>query len=120
MVRIHPRVTGGVAFAWLALVAAAPAATYYVSPSGSSSNNGSQASPWRQIRDALSHVVAGDTVLVADGSYLGFTMSGINGTLAAPITIKATGLNAVVTVTTDRSDNRDTIFITFSSNIVID
>jgi len=108
------------AIAWLLTTSAGSAATYYVSPSGSSSNNGSQAAPWRQIRDALPRVVAGDTILVADGSYLGFDMDGINGTAAAPITIKATGLNAVVTKTTDRPDNRDTIYIAFSSYIVID
>jgi hypothetical protein len=47
-------------------------------------------------------------------------MSSVNGTSAKPITIKATGSNANFTVTTDRSDNRDTIFVTFCSYIVLD
>jgi len=105
---------------WMLLATGSQAATYYVSPTGSSNNNGSASSPWRQIRDALPHVVPGDLVLVADGSYLGFTMEDINGAAGAPITIRATGLNCLVTVTTDRPDNRDTIKITFCSYIVID
>ena len=47
-------------------------------------------------------------------------MDEINGLPGQPITIRATGANAVVTVTTDRPDNRDTIFITFSDWIVVD
>jgi hypothetical protein len=47
-------------------------------------------------------------------------MDSINGTAASPVTIKATGSGAVVTKTTDRSDNRDTIEITFCSYIVLD
>jgi parallel beta-helix repeat protein len=94
--------------------------TYYVSPSGQDTNSGTSAAPFRQIRQALTVVQPGDTVLVADGSYLGFDVNSINGTATAPITIKATGTGAKVTVTTDRSDNRDTIFVTLSSYIVID
>src|SRR5437763_788957 len=101
----------------LALFACLPcqAVTYYVSPSGSDTNNGSQAAPFRQIRAALTRVVAGDSVLVSDGSYLGFDVNGLHGLSGQPITIQATGTNANITVTTDRSDNRDTIFVTFSS-----
>ncbi len=96
------------------------ATTYYVSASGSDSNSGTQAAPFRQIRAAIAVMQPGDTALVGDGSYLGFTMSGMNGTASAPITIKATGTGAQVTVTTDRTDNRDTILISLSSYIVID
>lgn len=56
----------------LVAIAAAPAtaATYYVSPSGSSSNPGTQASPW-SISKALGSAVAGDVILIANGSYSG-------------------------------------------------
>src|SRR5579864_4080172 len=80
--------------------AGAQATTYYVSPSGSDTNPGTQAAPFRQIRAAIAKVKPGDTVSIADGSYLGFDVNSINGTAAAPITIQAQGNNAVVTVTT--------------------
>ena len=47
------------------LVAPLQAATWYVSPSGNdTTGSGSQASPYRQIRKALTVVHAGDTVQV--------------------------------------------------------
>jgi parallel beta-helix repeat protein len=95
------------------------ASTYYVSPSGSDSNPGTQLSPFRQIRKGIAVGTAGDTVLVADGSYLGFDLS-MTGTLSAPFTIRALGSAANVLPTTDRSDNRDTIHILFSSYVVVD
>lgn len=109
-----------VVFAVVMNASTVDASTYFVATTGSSSNNGSASSPWRQIRDSLPHLLAGDTVLVADGSYLGFTMDDIHGAPGQPITIKAVGSNAVITTTTDRPDNRDTIKITFCSFIVID
>jgi parallel beta-helix repeat protein len=94
--------------------------TYYVSLNGNDLNNCSQAQPCREIRKALTLVKAGDTISVADGSYKGFDVAYINGASGAPITIEATGSGAVVMPTTDRPDNRDTIFITYSSYIIID
>ncbi len=110
----------GLTLGFLNILPANAATTYYVVPMGSDSNDGSQAAPFRQIRAALSRVKAGDTVLVADGSYLGFTVDSLIGTEQAPIILRAEGSNAVVTPTTDRSDNRDTIFITHASYIVVD
>ena len=98
----------------------AAGATYYVSPAGSDASACAFASPCRQIRRALTLVNAGDTIVVANGSYLGFDVDDLHGAPGAPITIKAQGTGALVTATTDRPDNRDTIFITFSSYIVID
>jgi parallel beta-helix repeat protein len=96
------------------------AQSWYVSPTGNDTNSGSPAQPFRQIRKALTKVHPGDRVLVADGNYLGFDLDSISGSNGAPITIQATGTNAVVLKTTDRSDNRDTIFINDSSYIVVD
>jgi hypothetical protein len=76
--------------------------------------------PCREIRRAVELVGPGDTILVADGTYKGFTISSVHGNNGNPITIKAQGSNAVVVKTVDRSDNRDTIFITFSSYITVD
>ena len=115
---------GGVLLGTLALAGLLPstagAATYYVSPAGSDANPCSITLPCREIRRPLTFVGPGDTILVADGSYKGFDVDGLHGTVAAPITIRAQGTGALVQVTNDRPDNRDTIFITFSSYIVVD
>ncbi|HEV2666424.1 MAG TPA: DUF1565 domain-containing protein, partial [Blastocatellia bacterium] len=44
-------------------------ATYHVSPTGSDSNPGSEARPFRTIQKAADSVKPGDTVLVGDGIY---------------------------------------------------
>ncbi len=51
----------------------AAAATWYVAPSGSSSGNGSQASPWDfpSVMRGLQPVAPGDTVYLMDGNYAG-------------------------------------------------
>jgi parallel beta helix pectate lyase-like protein/pectate lyase-like protein len=67
--------------ACLAIVGAVPSApqrggaTYHVSPTGSDSNPGSAARPFRTIQKAANSVKPGDTVLVDDGVY---TYSGPN------------------------------------------
>ncbi len=45
------------------------ATTYYVSTSGSDSNSGKQASPFRHLSKAASAARQGDTVVVMDGTY---------------------------------------------------
>lgn len=63
----------------------ATAATYYVSPSGSSTNPGTQGSPW-SISKALTSAVAGDVVLIANGSYSGDMRPTNSGNSGARIT----------------------------------
>ncbi len=107
----------------LANGAALAGADWYCSPSGSDSNAGTQANPFRQIRAAVAVAQPGDTILVADGSYLGFSILNFTGTASAPLTIHAQGTGAIVTNTTDRTDydsNRDIIFISYCSYVVID
>lgn len=96
------------------------ASTYYVDPSGNDANDCSVTRPCREIRRPLTLVRAGDTITVADGTYRGFDVRNVNGLTGRPIIILARGRNAVVTATTDRPDNRDNIFVTVSSFIVID
>jgi len=91
--------------------------SWYVSPGGSDSNNCSQSSPCRQISRALTIVQPGDTIFVADGSYNAFTVNSLNGTAANPISIQALGQSAQILPVTGV---RDTIFVTFSSYIVLD
>jgi parallel beta-helix repeat protein len=91
-----------------------------VAPTGNDANAGTQASPFREIRKGIAVVRAGDTVLVADGSYKGFDITSMNGSSSAWIAIRAQGGNAVVNVTTDRYDNRDTMYVGSSSYILLD
>jgi hypothetical protein len=96
------------------------AQTWYVSPTGNDAFPGTQLQPFRQISNALTKVHSGDIVLVADGTYRGFDVNGINGTSNAPIAIRAQGTNAIIQITTTRSDNRDTIFINDSTYVTVD
>jgi len=92
---------------------------YYVGENGSDTNAGDQAHPFREIRAGITAASAGDTIIVANGTYLGFDVKKSGG-VGNPITVIAPEKNATVTVTTDRPDNRDTIFITGVSWIVVD
>jgi len=53
----------------LAGIQLANAATYYVSTTGSNSNDGSQDHPWLTIQKAADMMTAGDTVIVLEGTY---------------------------------------------------
>ncbi len=50
-------------------VSASYGTTYYVSPTGSDSNTGTEAQPWRTIQKAADTLVAGDTVYIKAGTY---------------------------------------------------
>lgn len=71
------------------------ATTYYVATNGNDSNSGSSASPWRTLQKAANTVRAGDLVLVANGTYVGFQITA-DGTANSPIVIRANGNNVVV------------------------
>ena len=92
-------------------------ASWYVAPTGSDNSSCSQATPCRQITKALTIVHPGDTIFVVDGTYNAFTVDSLTGTAANPITIQALGQNANVL---PQTGVRDTIFVTFSSYIVLD
>ena len=49
--------------------AIAHAATYYVATTGSDSNPGTEAQPWRTVQHAADTMVAGDTVYIRGGIY---------------------------------------------------
>lgn len=78
-----------------ALVVSKKAAVYsgpdfYVSPTATSSGDGSIGNPW-QLQTALngpSVVQPGNTIYLRGGTYAGQFISAINGTLAAPINFK--------------------------------
>lgn len=67
---------------------------YYVSPSGSDENSGSQNQPWKTINYAVSEdspIAAGDTVLVQPGTYTELISLEKSGTDSQRITLKANG-----------------------------
>lgn len=76
------------------------AATYYISPSGSNSSSGTSTSPWKTFAYATPRLLAGDTLILRDGTYTksttglpnigcGFSGNVLSGTSTQPITIKA-------------------------------
>ena len=81
--------------AFFACAGVARAGTYYVAGTGSDSNSGSQASPWRTLQKAANTVRAGDVVNVANGTYAGFQVTA-DGTAAARIVFRAAGTSVVV------------------------
>ena len=54
------------------LISASPAVggTFYVSPGGNDANSGTVGAPWRTIRKAASALVAGDTAILMNGTYI--------------------------------------------------
>lgn len=70
--------------------------TYYVSNSGSNSNNGlTPQTAFATLQYAVSVVTAGDSVLVLEGNYVGFDIRK-NGTQTHPIVFSAIGNNVVI------------------------
>lgn len=65
--------------------AAQAANSYYVSPSGRDSGDGSISSPWLTLQHAADMVGPGDTVQVRAGNYTGFDLRK-SGTSTQPIT----------------------------------
>jgi len=66
----------------------ARAGTYYVSPTGSNTGQGTAASPWLTLQYAADHASAGDTVNVLAGDYAGFDLRH-GGTATNPLTFLA-------------------------------
>jgi hypothetical protein len=72
-------------------------ATYHVAATGADANPGTAAAPWRTLQKAADAVQAGDTVVVAEGTYAPFSVSR-SGTATNPIRFAAAaGTRPVVT-----------------------
>jgi Right handed beta helix region len=67
------------------------AGTFYVSPSGSDGNPGTQAQPWKSLYKAATTLQAGQTAIFEDGTYAETRVARFanGGTASAPIVIKA-------------------------------
>ncbi len=103
-----------------AVVGAALGAEYYVSPAGVDSNNGGQATPFREIRRALNAISPGDTVIVADGNYKGFDAVSL-GSANTVTKIIAPGRKAIITKTTDRGiNNPNNMVVWLCTNVVFE
>lgn len=85
----------------------AQADTYYVAPTGNDGAAGSSSAPWRTIQRAASAVRAGDTVLIAAGTYAGFRVTA-RGTEVAPIAFVGQG---DVRILGSMTDNRDAVLL---------
>ena len=68
---VYDPTKSGNATVTIAAVTACVATCYYVSPTGSDSNFGTSAAPFRTIQHAADIVNAGETVIVEDGTYNG-------------------------------------------------
>ena len=76
----------------LVVIPAPTGRTFYVSPAGSDSAAGTSAAPWKTLQKAAGSAAAGDTVVVAAGTYVGFAFqpgTTQQGTAAKPITFVA-------------------------------
>jgi parallel beta helix pectate lyase-like protein len=68
----------------------APADLFYVSPSGSDSDPGSQEAPWRTVQKAFDALEPGQTALVRDGNYAPATCGPEDsGTAGNDLTVRA-------------------------------
>lgn len=62
---------------------------YYVSPTGSDTNNGSADNPWKTIQYGVDHISAGDTLNIMNGNYQGKIDLNNSGSSGSLITIRA-------------------------------
>src|SRR6266404_1307660 len=103
--------------------ASTEAADYYVSTSGSDSNPGTSAQPFRTITRAYSYAAAGVTIHVAPGVYYDYTSGwgihlGKSGTAANPIVLESQVLHGAIIDGQNTSDRNEGFYVDGSYNIV--
>src|SRR5215831_10478923 len=101
----------------------AQAATYYVATTGSDSNPGTQAQPFKTITYAYSKASAGTTILVAPGTYTDYQSGwglhlGKSGTASSPIVLQSQVQGGAIIDGGNVSDRNEGIFIDGSYNVV--
>ena len=88
--------------ALISVSSTASASTYHVATTGSDTNAGTAAAPFKTLQRASNAVAAGDSVVIHAGTYTGFVVDAV-GTQAAPITFSGDGVvNINGAATTDR------------------
>ena len=80
----------------LGLSALLPATEYHVAKTGSDANDGSAAAPFLTVAKAASIAVAGDVVVIHEGTYEEMLRPANNGTAAAPIVFRSAGEDRVI------------------------
>jgi hypothetical protein len=110
-------------FNLLAATATVQAADYYVSTSGSDSNPGTAAAPFRTITRAYSAASAGTTIHVAPGTYTDYTSGwGIHlnksGTASAPIVLESTVAGGAIIDGGNASDRNQGFYIDGNYNVI--
>ena len=96
-------------------------AVFYVDPTGSDLNSGSEAAPLLTLQTAANRVAAGDTVFVCAGTYRGFNAT-VSGTAAARITFAAKPTAAAGSVVINQPNpwnNRDGINLELASFVTV-
>jgi hypothetical protein len=100
----------------------AAAQTYYVSPGGFDTNDGSSAHPWHTIQHGADQLAPGDTLLINPGTYQesGITITH-GGTAGNPVTLKANGTGVIIDKSGAINTSRqDALFITYANYVVVD
>lgn len=72
------------------------AATYYLATNGSDSNPGTESQPWATFAHAFSTMLAGDTLIIKDGTYYQPLHNPPSGTASQYTTVKAENNGRVV------------------------
>ena len=71
-----------------------PTAVRHVAPEGDDGADGSEATPWRTVAHAVANAKPGMKIVVAAGTYAGFTVDAVDGTADAPIVVAGAGAGA--------------------------
>jgi parallel beta-helix repeat protein len=107
----------------LVLGGAVPAAAVdrYVATTGSDSNPGTSAQPWRTLQHAVDAIAPGDVILVRAGTYVGVRIEDNSGTAAAPKTLMAEpGARPLINAPSPQDSHNSLIEVEDSSYWVID
>jgi hypothetical protein len=101
----------------------AQAATYYVATTGSDSNPGTSAQPFRTITYAYSLAGPGTTIIVEPGTYTDYQSGwglhlGSSGTAANPIVLQSQVRGAAIIDGQNASDRNEGVYIDGSYNVL--
>ena len=101
--------------------AMAQAHTYYVSPGGSDTNDGSSAHPWLTIQHGADQLSPGDTLMINPGTYQeGGIIVTNGGTAANPVTFQANGAGVIIAGSGKvGTTHQDAFLITYANYVVV-
>ena len=102
---------------WLAGIVPLAARTMYLSPTGDDSASCEAGSEFLTLARAMDCLVAGDTLIIRNGTYVGGLIVTLEGTAEAPILIRGESLGAVIKGT---DANRDALRLDHSSYVTVD